>query len=167
MYRLPTSNYLQRSLAMNHRKPHTKQPKPMTHKQRVASELQTSGASRVAMRTMESRYLHNIIKQDEHIMAMVYGHHQEGNVMLVATDKRMIFLDKKPLFVNDDEISYGMIGGVSVSNAGMGTTVVMHTRIKDYKVVTLNRQSAEKFAEYIESKFQDTIPQGEFRDYTY
>jgi hypothetical protein len=101
---------------------------------------------------MESEYLPAIIHPDEEIGGVVYGHHPEGFAMLVATDRRIIFLDKKPMFEVEDEVTYDVVSGVSIGHAGFGSTVVLHTRIKDYPIRTYNLKCAYGFVEYIEAR---------------
>lgn len=125
---------------------------PRSHTERVKEELQALGVSRFGLMRMESRYLPNIIHPNETIGGVVYGSHEDGSVMIVATDRRIIFLDKKPLFVNEDEMSYAMVGGISMSHAGWGTVVTLHTRLKDYKLRTYNRKCAQGFMRYLEMR---------------
>ena len=155
MYLLPTSNYLKRSLYINHPIARSLPPKltvPINHKDRVMKELKDLGLSKFSLTRSESRYLPSIIHPDEHLGGAIYGHHKDGFAMLVATDRRIIFLDKKPLFINEDEVNYYVVSGVKLSRAGFGCTVTLHTRVKDYELQTLNYKSANIFVEYIESR---------------
>jgi len=99
---------------------------------------------------MELRYLPQIIHPDEELGGIVYGQSKDGFALLVATDRRVIFLNKKLLFVNEDELNYRVVSGVSFSHAGVGSTVTLHTKVKDYAIRTLNQRCAKKFVEYIE-----------------
>ncbi len=153
MYESLTSNNLHRSRLMNLRKIWLpKRPHKLTHKQRIALELRKLGVSEFAMYRMESRYLPTIIHDKEHLRGVVYGHCKVGFAMLVATDRRVIFFDKKPLFVNKDELTYDVVSGVSFSAAGLGSTVTLHTRVNDYTLRTFNRKCASTFVAYIESR---------------
>ena len=155
MYMLPTSNYIQRNLQANHsRVQEQMQIDPKTHQARVLQELKNLGVSRSGLSSMESRYLPSIIHADEQLCGVVYGHHQAGFAMLVATDRRIVFLDKKPLFVDQDDIAYGVVAGVSYGHAGLGSTVTLHTRIKDYAIQTFNKKSAEGFVRYMEQRIE-------------
>jgi hypothetical protein len=153
MYTLSRSNYLRQvQLANSKRAKLFKVEHPISHRKRVMRDLKSLGLSRVGLGSMEGHYLPHVIHPDEQIGGVVYGHHKNGFAMLVATDCRIIFLDKKPLFVNEDEINYYVVSGVSFSHAGFGSTITLHTRIKDIQLQTLNRKSAEGFVEYIESR---------------
>ncbi len=167
MSTLPSSNYLQRSLLINGTKDQLpKSPSPSKHQARVLKELQDLGMSRFALSTLESMYLPHIIRTNEHIGGVIYGRHKVGFAMIVATDRRIIFLDKKPLYVNEDEINYAVVSGVSYCHAGFGSTITLHTRITDYAIRTYNQKCAETFIEYIESRcLENQNPAEDYYDY--
>jgi hypothetical protein len=153
MYTTPTSGYLRRSLLVNKRGIDLpKTVDPIDHKKRIKKELRDLGLTGLGLLRLESRYLPHIIHPDEHIGGVVCGYNDNGFAMLVATDRRIIFLDKKPLFVEEDEVNYKVVSGVKFSHAGIGSVVTLHTRIKDYAVRTLNQKTARNFVEYIESR---------------
>jgi hypothetical protein len=153
MNTLPSSNYLHRRLRP--RNGGVQLPKitnPKEHQQRVTQELKALGVTKLGLATSESHYLPHIIHPDEHLGGVVYGRHHDGFVMLIATDRRIIFLDNKPLYVNQDEINYYVVSGVSYKKAGVASTVTLHTRVKEYAIQTFNQKCAEGFVEYIEAR---------------
>ncbi len=119
---------------------------------RVKQELREAGVTGYGLMKSESRYLPQIIHEDEHIMGVVYGQYGGGSAMLVATDHRVIFLDRKPLFMTMDELTYDVVSGVKLNKSGFIVTVVLHTRIADYTIRYANRKCADTFVEYIESR---------------
>lgn len=151
IYQLPTSNYLRRSLLVNHQRLLPVVPNTPDHRTRITNELRQAGATHYGFWKLSIRYLPHVIHPYEHISGVVYGRNdKDGAVMLIATDRRIIFLDKKPLFVNEDEVNYRMVSGIDYSQAGFGCSVTLHTRIKDFTVHTLNKKAAQNFVEYIE-----------------
>ncbi|HSX27758.1 MAG TPA: pyridoxamine 5'-phosphate oxidase family protein [Patescibacteria group bacterium] len=123
------------------------------HIDRVKEELKAVGFSSYGLLKMEVRKLPQVIHDDEHIHGAVYG--QIGHAtsaMMVATDKRVIFVDSKPFFNTADEITYGIVSGVKMSKAALGCSVVLHTRIGDYSFKFVNAKCARIFVEYIETK---------------
>lgn len=153
MYALPKSHDLRRSfIANSQRQALAMRLRPENHARRIKQELKQAGVSRIGLHLMESRFLPHIIHGNEHIGGAVYGHHDQGTVMVVATDQRLIFLDKKPLFIDEDQISYDVVAGVDYSEAGFGATVTVHTRVKDFKIKALNQRAAHRFVRYLEQK---------------
>jgi hypothetical protein len=120
------------------------------HKERIRQELIKAKVTTYGMLRNESRNLYKIIHQDEHIRAVVYGRKSIDAVMLVATNRRVIFFDQKPALASEDEIPYDMVSGVTHGQIGLFATVVLHTRVGDYKIKFASPPSARKFVRYIE-----------------
>jgi hypothetical protein len=96
------------------------------------------------------RELAAILHEDERIKGVVYGKHTEGFAVLTATDRRVLFIDKKPLFLRADEITYELVGGITYGKIGPWATITLHTRIGDYTIRTMNFTSAQYFITFIE-----------------
>ncbi len=119
---------------------------------RVRQELSTAGITGYGLMRSESRYLPEIIHDDEHIMGAIYGRYENGSAMLIATDHRVIFLDRKPFFTTSDELTYEVVSGVLINRGGLFYTVTLHTRIADYTIHYVNAKSAQQFVKYIETR---------------
>jgi hypothetical protein len=119
---------------------------------RIFNELRAVGISKYGLRRSESREIPKVIHDNESIKGAVYGYHEDGFAVLLATDLRVLFIDKKPLFVKADELTYDLVGGVTYGKVGPIATVNLHTRIGDYKFRTFNFKSAEKFIHFIEGR---------------
>ncbi len=150
MYTVPKSN--NELLVKDQGKVDDKAADGVSHKERIKRELRALGVTKHALRRGGGRYLPSMIHPDEHIGGVVYGRRDSSFVVLVATDRRIIFLDKQPLFINEDEITYFVVSGVSYSHAGIGSTITLHTRIKDYPIRTLNQKCATGFMRYVEQR---------------
>lgn len=124
----------------------------LNHKARIRKDLQRLGLSTYGRGSMEARYLPNIIHPDEAMGGAVYGRTEDGLVLLVATDRRVVYLDLKPLFLNEDEINYDVVSGVRLTHSALFTTVTLHNRIRDIAVRTHSYASALQFLKFIESQ---------------
>lgn len=123
----------------------------------VKSELKRRGAVAYDVWLPETHYLPHLLHKNEHIMGSVYGRYDNGpnktgRGVLVATDQRVLFLDKKPMFLHVDELSYMIIGGVTFSKSLIMGYVTLHSRLGDYKLRTFNFKNAANFVDYIETK---------------
>ncbi len=123
-----------------------------SNEERVKEELKALGMSPFAMLRMESRYAPKIIHPDEYLGGVIYGRYSGGHAMIMATDRRVIFVDRKPLFVHEDEIDYRVVSGVTLHFTGLVFTITLHTKIKDYTLRTFNEKCARGFVEYIEAR---------------
>lgn len=122
------------------------------HKKRVKDELIKAGVSRYGLIKMQSRHLHEIIHPEEHIEAVAYGVRNNYSSMLVATDRRLIYVERKPFYSVTDELTYEMIAGVGYNVRGNRTGITLHTRVGDYVLRYVNTKAASKFVKYIEKR---------------
>ncbi len=122
------------------------------HIKRVRKELKAAGAGSIGLQTSEREEIARIMHPDEHIGGVIYGRYAGGLAWLVATDHRVIFMDKKPLFTTNDELTYDVVSGVKISKAGPFTSVVLHTRISDYALRYVPAKCARIFVKFIEKR---------------
>lgn len=125
----------------------------------VKSELKSAGISEYGLKRFTSSYLPHVIHPGEHVMAAVFGRLKEhegffGFVegMLVATDKRVIFIDHRPGYTTMDEITYDVVSGVNLSTTLFYASVTLYTRVANYQVSFASIKSARRFVEYIEKR---------------
>jgi len=124
------------------------------HKKRITKELREAGVTAWGFLKMETRRLPEIIHEDEKIGGVVYGRttgEKIGSAMLIATDKRVIFLDVKPFFSTSDEVAYRVVSGVKTNQVGSFASVTLHTRVKDFGLKYVNIKCAKIFKNFIES----------------
>jgi len=118
---------------------------------RVKRELLDAGITIYGLIKAESRYLPKVLHNREHVEAVVYGQHHSSSVMLVATDERIIFLDKKPMALFLDEVSYEVISGIQFEIHTVFASLTLHTPVKNYDIRMANLRCAENFARHIEA----------------
>ena len=132
-------------------------PQEQAHAERIRAELEEAGVSRAGLYKFTSRYLPNIIGQDEHIKAVVFGRRSEiegffGLIggALVATDLRIIFVDHRPGYTSMDEIGYDVVVGINVSQAGPYASLTLYTKIGNYELSFARPACVNHFERYIE-----------------
>lgn len=132
------------------------------HEQRIKQELKAVGVTWFGIWKFASRYLPNIIHKGEHIGGAAYGRYPAGTGllaftegMLIATDRRVIFLDRKPGYTGFDELTYDVISGVKLTSAGF-SAITLHTRLGDYMIRFVNTKAARNFVRFIELKRIET-----------
>ena len=134
------------------------------HIKKVYEDLKRLGADSFDMHLPETHRLPYLINPGEQILGIVYGRYlhkggfsqpsgtpKHGRGALVVTDRRVLFVDVKPLFLRCDEIPLDLISGVTYAKAGMSGTVTLRTRTGDYEVRSLNQRCAISFVDAIET----------------
>jgi len=125
---------------------------PAQKKKRVRRELVDAGATIYGLLKSESRYLPKVLHDSERIEAIIYGQHNASSVMIVATDQRIVVLDKKPMAVRFDEVSYEVVSGIGLKIGFFFADVVLHTAITNFELRFVNMRCAEKFVKHIEAE---------------
>jgi len=135
--------------------------------ERIRVELQAAGVSRFGRMKFPSKYLAQVIHPDEHISAAILGRTKEANgvvgyieSMLIATDRRVIFIEHQPFRTIMDEISYQVVTGVKVSAAALFASLTLFTKVANYTLMFLDLNKAQHFASYIEGRVlvNDVVP---------
>lgn len=119
---------------------------------RIKRELLDAGSSFYGLLKSETRVLPKLLHPHEHIEAVVYGQHRSHSVMLVATNERIIYVDKKPMALFLDEVSYEVVSGIQFEVHIFFATLTLHTPVKNYDIRFANLRCAENFARHIEAQ---------------
>lgn len=122
----------------------------------IRNRIQSLGAGWFNMRLPETHVLPYVVRPNETIQGIVYGRYKQdggkviGRGALVSTDRRVLLIDKKPLFVKNEEIAYGAISGVTYSRVGIMGMVTLHSKMGDVKLRTFNQKCAKSLVEAVE-----------------
>lgn len=117
---------------------------------RVRKELLEAGATVYGLLKSETKILPKLLHPQEHVEAVIYGQHNSNSAMLVATNERIIYIDKKPTVLLLDEVSYEVVSGIQLEIHILFASVILHTPVKNYHFKLVNLHCAEKFARHIE-----------------
>lgn len=122
------------------------------NKARIYTELRRVGISNWGLQKSEVQYLPQLLHANETIGGVVQGHSKDGGVMLVATDRRIMYIDTKPLFKKCEDISYEVVSGITLEWVALSGTLILHTRMGDEQIRTTNSRAAAKFKAYVEER---------------
>lgn len=124
----------------------------------LKKKLKSLGAVTYDLMLPETQAIPSVIDPNEDIIGLVYGRYKDDREntvsrgVLIATDSRVVLLNKKPMFEQSDEFEYRVISGVDFSEVGIMGTVTLHTRMGDIHVRTFNKRCADRFVAALESK---------------
>jgi len=118
----------------------------------IKDQLKKAGITSKTLLNLESKNLIDVLYEDEVIGGAIHGAYSGGLAWLIATDKRIIFMDKKPLFKTVDEISYDIVSGTKTTKTKFSETITLHTRLGDYTINFVKDNSAKIFNKFIEDK---------------
>src|SRR5437764_361539 len=88
----------------------------------------------------ELRELPHILHEHETIAECVNGFYEGGVALLVATNMRMLLIDKKPLnYLNVEDLRFDMINEIDYSHRLIGATITIATGSKTLKFKSYNQ----------------------------
>jgi hypothetical protein len=132
-----------------------------THGERIKQELQAAGVKGIGLLRFSIRYLPNLISKNEHIQAVAYGRYRVGEGSkawnweegtLVATNVRVIFVDRKPGFLHTDSTTYDGVSAAQVLTAWPFSEVTLRSRVGTFSLRYVKIALAERFVGYVEQR---------------
>jgi hypothetical protein len=101
----------------------------------------------------ELKELQDILVDNEDIIALVPGRYFGGYALLVATDLRLLLIDKRTFFLSLEDIRYDMISEVDFSSRLLDCTVQIFSVNKLHRFTSRKyRQHLKKLTTYIQQR---------------
>jgi hypothetical protein len=128
----------------------------MVSKKSVAKQLDELGFNHKGWGRTEVNELHNILLPDEKIYEVVNGLYDGGFAMLVATDVRVLLVDKKPLnYLTVEDLRFDMINEIDYSHRLIGAHISIATGNKDLKFMSINQQRLRTLIGHVQNCMAD------------
>ncbi|HMT19223.1 MAG TPA: PH domain-containing protein [Candidatus Saccharibacteria bacterium] len=149
----------------------------MVHIDEVMRQLRALNLQFRVFGNAEVRELALVLNEQEHIQHCIYGYYQGGSALLVATSNRLLLIDKRPFFLNLEDVRYEMITDVRFAGRLLDATVFLQTSGKSLlfrsfadkrlRVLCGYIQDQITRARQLEHMLEDTRPAGvEWRPYS-
>lgn len=114
----------------------------------VIRQLDNIGYKVTAWQKGEIKELCNALSSDEVIVNTINGHYEGGFGILVATNHRLLLVDRKIMFLTLDSISYGMIQEISLTYRLLNSTLHIFTSNKSLDFSSLNHSGVRKILDF-------------------
>lgn len=99
----------------------------------------------------EAAELTNILLEGEEIYEVANGIYEGGFAMLVATDVRMLLIDKKPLnFLTVEDMRFDMINELDYNHRLLGAHISISAGSKNLKFTSYNQQRLRKLITHVQ-----------------
>lgn len=123
----------------------------MVSKESVKAQLKKIGFNHTGWGRTEVNELHNIILPDEELYEVVNGFYEGGFALLVATDVRVLLVDKKPLnYLTVEDLRFDMINEIDLNHRVIGANISIATGSKTLKFTSLNQQRLRKLIGHVQ-----------------
>lgn len=100
--------------------------------------------------------LENILLPDETIYECVNGFYDGGVALLVATDVRVLLIDKKPMgFLNIDDVRFDMISDIDYAHRIFGATISINCGNAKLVFKSYNQQRLRKLIGHVQHRMSE------------
>lgn len=118
----------------------------------IEKQLKNIGFNTRGWGRTEARELKHIILPDEEIFECVNGFYEGGFAMLLATDVRVLLVDKKPLnYLTVEDLRFDMISEIDYNHRLLGAYIAISTGNKNLKFTTINQPRLRKLIGHVQS----------------
>lgn len=104
----------------------------------------------------EKRELRNILVPGEVIHHCLNGRYEGGFAMLCATDRRLLLVDKKPLYMTLEDVRYDMISEVDFSHHLIDAGMKICTVNKSLMFVSWRNGDLRKLTAFVQDRVMET-----------
>lgn len=121
----------------------------------VYKQLLKVGAPTWVLAKPEVRHLPSILEHTETIEAFLYGTHTTGFGFLIATSDRLLFIDKKFIGLQVDDIPYERLAGVEYDTGMLYGKVTIFSRAKDFPFRWVKKDFIQPFVRVVEKHMHE------------
>ncbi len=127
----------------------------MVTPQYVTSQLKRIGVTVKYWGAAEVRELQHVLVPDEQIVCLINGRYENGFATLVATDRRLLLIDKKPLYLTIEDLRYDTVAEVDFSARLLDASVCIMTFNKTLRFTTIRQKRLRQLANYVQQRVMD------------
>jgi hypothetical protein len=125
----------------------------MISKQAVEEQLKRIGCNFRFWGRAEVNELDRILMEDEVIAECVNGEYGNGFALLLATNHRLLLVDKKPLlYLTVEDLRYEMITEFNLHHRLWNATISIHTANKTLTFASWNQRRLRQLLEFIQGR---------------
>ena len=124
----------------------------MVHIDEVEHQLRRLGAHNMMWCRAELKELPKILFRGEQIEHIVTGRYEGGYALLVATNNRVLLIDKKPFYLTLEDVRYDMISDVLFYHRLLNATVRLGNMNKTIVFTAYNHNKIRELTAYIQEQ---------------
>lgn len=123
----------------------------------LRTTLRSLGAFWFETRLPEVLLICNLLQENETIEAFIFGKYRHflqdinGRGALIATNFRILLVDRKPMYLRYEEFPYQVLSGCELTPSGTLSTLALETRIGDISIRSWNKRCVSDFCKTIDS----------------
>jgi hypothetical protein len=108
----------------------------MVHMSVIEARMSQLGIKISRWFSAEIKELQHILEDQEKIVALVPGRYFGGYALLIATDHRVLLIDKRTFFLTLEDVRYDMISEINFTSRVFDSTIEIFTMNKQHRFST-------------------------------
>jgi hypothetical protein len=105
----------------------------------------------------EIKELPNILWEDENVERLVQGSYDSGSGVLVATNKRLIFVDKGIGKLRVEDFPYDKLSSIQYQTGWAGGTITIFASGNKAEIKNVPKDHCKNFADYIRARISPVV----------
>lgn len=107
----------------------------------------------------EIEVLRQLIEPGEFIVQCVYGYYQGGSGLLVATDKRLLLIDKRPFYLYVENHGYESVTQIDFMAHMLQGVLYFQADLKKFVFKSISDARLAKLCRYVQEKIESNVKQ--------
>jgi hypothetical protein len=125
----------------------------MVHPSMIEARLGELGFRASRWFRAEIHELQHILMDNEKIISLACGRYFGSFALLVATDQRLLIIDKRVFFMTIEDIRYDMISEIDYNSQAYNATVTVYTLNKTHKFTSIKfRRQLRELTSYVQRR---------------
>ena len=128
----------------------------MVHMSIIEARLSQLGIRLSRWYKPEVRELQHILMPNEQIVTLSCGRYFGGYALLVATDQRLLLIDKKTFFMTVEDIRYDMVSEIDFSSRLLDSTLLLFTVNKQHRFTSMKyKKQLRDLTNYVQQRVME------------
>lgn len=123
--------------------------------QKLEDQLKKIGCNFRFWGRAELKELENVLFPNENVEMCVNGQYEGGFAMLVATDQRVLLIDKKPMYLTLEDIRFDMIAEVDYNHRMLNANIFICTPTKSLRFLSYNHARLRKLFHFVQTRVME------------
>lgn len=120
----------------------------------IQKEMAIAGVPKRLLSSSETKALTSIMEDDEVVLGCVQGIYNEGLGIVVATNTRLLIVNKSFLWTRMEDESYAMINSIKYKKGVVFGKIILSTRARRYTFNVLVKDPIASFISIIDNKMR-------------
>ncbi|HEC32790.1 MAG TPA: hypothetical protein ENI63_00840 [Candidatus Kaiserbacteria bacterium] len=123
----------------------------------IKKQIKNLGIGSKLLGIKEIKALPDILWEDEKLEKIVQGFYENGNGILIATNKRLVFVDKGMIYgIKVEDFPYDKISSIQYQTGILGGKITIFASGNKAEIKRVAKAQAKNFGDYVRARISKT-----------